>query len=242
LNHANSKFLLIKRFLRIITIIYFAWIFLRSIGQIYMIWNVILAWVPLEIASLMGYFDSKQKGKSRVKPVIIVLGLLWLLFYPNSPYIVTDFIHLSTNEFHLINPNYEPYANEARILFNDNITIWLEFVTIGIGVWIGYTVGFLSLYSIQQSLRKKHNHMMSWIFVSMIHLLTGFAIYLGRFNRWNSWDIMFSPAKIIAILQSSMSLKALQFTLLFGIFSFVLYAIDYLLVQIGPLSDKAKKQ
>jgi len=52
-------------------------------------------------------------------------------------------LHLSPNQYHLINPNYSPYTNEARIIFNDNINIWLDFVNIGIGVWIGYVVGFL---------------------------------------------------------------------------------------------------
>lgn len=242
MDNISSRFLQLKRLLRIITIFYFIWIiFSGDIGQghVYMIWNVILAWVPLEIVSLMSYINSKSKSTSeKVKIATIFLGILWLLFYPNSTYIITDFIHLSTNKYHVINPNYSPYSNESKIIFNDNIIIWFDFVNIGIGVWIGYVVGFISLYIIQQSLIKKYKIMITWIFVSVIHLLTGFAIYIGRFNRWNSWDIIFHPTNIITILQSSINLKVLKFTLLFGAFSLILYVINYLLLEIGKLSER----
>ena len=240
MNNINSKFLMFKRLLRIITIFYFIWIILSGdIGQyhVYLIWNVILAWVPLEIVSLICYINWKFKNnKMSVKIATVFLGILWLLFYPNSAYIITDFIHLSTNQYHIINPNYSPYSNELRIMFNDNISIWFDFVNIGIGVWIGYVVGFISLHIIHQSLIKKYNIVVTWMLVSIVHLLTGFAIYIGRFNRWNSWDIIFHPINIITILQSSTDLKTLKFTLLFGAFSLILYVINYLLLEIGKLS------
>ena len=241
MNNIHSKFLLIKRLLRVITIFYFIWIILSGdIGQyhVYLIWNVILAWVPLEIVSLMYYINSKFKSnKASVKIATVFLGILWLLFYPNSAYIITDFIHLSTNQYHIINPNYSPYSNELKILFNDNISIWFDFVNIGIGVWIGYVVGFISLHIIHKSLIKKYSSMVTWIFVSIVHLLTGFAIYIGRFNRWNSWDIIIHPTNIITILQRSIDLKTLKFTLLFGVFSLVLYVINYILLEIGKLEN-----
>jgi len=243
LDNINFKFRILKRLLRIITIFYFIWIiFSGDIGQghVYMIWNVILAWVPLEIVSLISYINLKFESKGRVKIATIFLGIMWLLFYPNSTYIITDFIHLSSNEYHIINPNYFAYSNESRFIFNDNINIWFDFVNIGIGVWIGYVVGFISLYIIQHSLIKKYNSIITWISVSIVHLLTGFAIYIGRFNRWNSWDIIFHPTNIITIIQSSTNLKALKFTLLFGIFSFILYIINFVLMEIGKLSGTLK--
>ena len=230
---SNFKFLILKRLLKTITIFYFIWIILSgSIEYAYMIWNVILAWVPLEIVLLIDRINSKIHKKDWLKIVIIFLWILWLLFYPNSSYIITDFIHLP-NEYHIINPNYSPYSNEARIIFNDDIEIWLDFINIGIGVWIGYVVGFISLYISQHSFASKHNNIISWIFVSMVHILTGFAIYIGRFNRWNSWDVIFNPANIITILRSSFNSKAIKFTFLFGIFSFTLYIISYILVEIA---------
>jgi len=236
LDNIKSKFRMLKWLLRVVTLLYFIWIISDGdLGQahIYMIWNVILAWVPLEIVSLMCYINSNSRNSGLIKIMTIFLGILWLLFYPNSPYIITDFIHLSLNQYHLINPNYSPYTNEARIIFNDNINIWLDFVIIAVGVWIGYVVGFISLYIIHNSLMKKYKRIASWVFVSIIHLLTGFAIYIGRFNRWNSWDIILHPTNIITILQKSINLKTLKFTLLFGIFSFIVYVLNYILLEIG---------
>lgn len=238
MENIKYKFRMVKRILGSVTLLYFIWnIFSGAVGQghIYMIWNVILAWVPLEIVSLIYYINSKYENKALIKITTIFLCILWLLFYPNSTYIITDFIHLNSNEYHLINPNYSPYTTEARIIFNDNVSIWLDFVNIGIGVWIGYAVGFISLYIIQQALIKKYNIMVSWILVSIVHILTGFAIFIGRFNRWNSWDIILHPANIITILQSSNNLKSLKFTLLFGFFSLTVFLINYILLEIGKL-------
>ena len=234
-----SKFKMIKNLLRAITILYFIFIiFISGLGHFYMIWNVILAWVPLEIVSLIGYINRKFDNRNRVKIATIILAILWLLFYPNSPYIITDFIHLSTNEYYIINKNYSPYSSELKYMFNDNIKIWLDFVIIGIGVWIGYVVGFISLYLNQLILKEKYNKRISWIFVLIVHFLTGFAIYIGRFSRWNSWDIIFSPINIITIFKSSINLKTLEFTLLFGSFSLILYVINYSLVELGNLNEK----
>ncbi|MBU3188387.1 DUF1361 domain-containing protein [Clostridium bowmanii] len=239
MGNIKYKFRMIKKLLGAVTLLYFIWnIFSGGIGQknIFMIWNVILAWVPLEIVSLLCYINSKYKKNGLIKIITIFLGILWLLFYPNSTYIITDFIHLSSNQYHLINPNYSPYTREARIIFNDNVNIWLDFVNISIGVWIGYVVGFISLYIIHHSLIKKYNSMVSWILVLIVHILTGFAIFIGRFNRWNSWDIILHPTNIITILQSIVNLKTLKFTLLFGVLSLVVYVINYLVLEIGKLA------
>lgn len=221
----------------LLTFLYIIWIVLNgSLGQFYMIWNIFLAWIPLGISLQIDKLESRSKESIFMKIGIGLLWVMWLLFYPNSPYIVTDFIHLSPSEYHLLNPNFTPYSGEARIIFNDNIDLWIDFINIGIGVWIGYLVGFISLYLNQGLISRKYSKRGGWIFALIVHILTGFAIYIGRFNRWNSWDVI-NPLNLIKILQSINEIKTLKLTVLFGVFSFVIYIINYFLVEIGKEKD-----
>lgn len=224
----------IKNYLMIITLLYFIWIlFGGNLKQIYMIWNVILAWIPLEIAILIHNLSSKGGKKKGKKIIIFALCIMWVLFYPNSPYITTDYIHLSTNKYYFLNPNYKPYSNIPRVIYNEDFSIWFDFINIGIGVWIGCIVGFLSLYINQNLIRKRSNKFFSWIFVVVVNILSGFAIYLGRFIRWNSWDVIVNPKNFIVILINHINNQSLYYTMVFGIFSFTLYLINYFIIDVG---------
>lgn len=224
----------IKNYFMIITLLYFIWIlFGGNIKQIYMIWNVVLAWVPLEIAILIYNLSNKGGKKKGKKIIIFLLGIIWLLFYPNSPYIITDYIHLSTNKYYFPNPSYKPYSNIPRVIYNGDFSIWFDFINIGIGVWIGCIVGFLSLYINQNMIRKHFSGFISWIFVIVVNILSGFAIYLGRFIRWNSWNVIFNPKNFILILLNHINSQSLYYTMVFGIFSFTLYVINYFIIDMG---------
>lgn len=230
----NSRFTYIKNVLRLITLLYFVWVvFFDKLSHAYMIWNVFLAWIPLELASLMLSLSSNDKIKKNSKILIALTSLLWLLFYPNSPYIITDFIHLSSNNYYISNPDYTPYSNLPRILFNDDPKIWFDLFTIGIGVWIGYTTGFISLFMNQKLIERSTNRLYGWSFVIITCLLSGFAIYLGRFIRWNSWDVILNPQNILKILFTDVHNKSLLYTLMFGSLSLLLYIINYVVTELG---------
>lgn len=224
----------LKNILRLITLLYFVWtVLINNFRHSYMLWNVFLAWIPLELASfLMNLADEKEKRR-KYKVLIIVISLLWLLFYPNSPYIITDFIHLSSNKYYMDNPAYTPYSSLPRTVFNDDPVIWFDLFTIGVGVWIGYMTGFISLFINQRLVGKLFSRSACWCFVIVINFLSGFAIYLGRFIRWNSWDIIFNPKNILEILASDLHGRSFLFTVLFGVFNLVLYLINYQIVDLG---------
>src|SRR5256885_1237497 len=60
-------------------------------GYIFMPWNLFLAWVPLAFA--LPLFVLARRGRSRAA-TLWTLGLLWLLFFPNAPYLLSEFVHL----------------------------------------------------------------------------------------------------------------------------------------------------
>jgi len=134
-------------------------------------WNLFLAWIPYLIAISLPFFYKNNF------PKIIIAGLIvsWLLFFPNAPYILTDLLHLRKRS---------------------GIPLWYDMMLFSSFAWTGLILGYLSLLEVQsflgQFFSKKIIHVLS---VSSL-LLCGFGIYLGRFQRWNSWDIVTNPTSL----------------------------------------------
>ncbi|GFP78409.1 DUF1361 domain-containing protein [Clostridium fungisolvens] len=227
MNTSENNIMTTKNILRIVTVVYSLWvIFCPYKGPRFMIWNLFLAWVPLEVMDSIIKINKENKT-SKVIFINYILWIVWLLFYPNSPYMITDFIHIVSNKYYLAKPIHPNYAITNKILFNDNFKIWVDFVNIAIGAWLGYVVGFLSLNKAQQLSTRRYGKIISWVMVFSINMISGFAIYLGRFIRWNSWDVITNPKNIIVILVNNINRKSFNFTILFGIFTFVIYIINH---------------
>ncbi|MBN1952347.1 MAG: DUF1361 domain-containing protein [Bacteroidales bacterium] len=135
-------------------------------------WNLFLAFLPWLLSSIFIVFPSLQKRK------YILFGLIpsWLLFFPNAPYILTDLFHIRSN---------------------DSMPIWFDLVLILSYAWTGLLFGFMSLWDIEEFLSKLISKKMA-ITISMLLLMFGsFGIYVGRYLRWNSWDIVTQPHAIL---------------------------------------------
>ena len=130
----------------------------------YLIWNLFLAWVPFVLALL--FYDGQRRGMRGAG--LAALGALWLVFFPNGPYIVTDFIHLSRDP---LSP------------------LWFDGLTIGAFAATGLLLGLGSLYLIQSAVRRE----LGWLVVAASLLLGSVGIYAGRFVRLNSWDFFTNP-------------------------------------------------
>lgn len=225
------NFIPLRNFLIIISILYGMIVFKEyKLNREFMIWNVFLAWIPFIISSyIYKIIQHKQKGKYIF--IIFLLSFLWLIFYPNTIYLFTDLMHFSDHKFYIPNPNYGLKIGQSKILFNDNFDIWKDFFIMIIGAWLGYLLGFVSLYLNAQCVRKKFNDFISWIFVIIVSILSGFGIYIGRFIRLNSWDIL-NYNKILDILNNNINEKSIKFTILFFSLSMILYLMLYFLINI----------
>lgn len=218
----------------IINLMYFIWLIGKGrFKEFYMIWNIILCWIPFELSLFFLRNNSRKKGASKF--LLMLCAVLWILFLPNCFYIITDFIHISGNSYMVINPNYKPYTttNESMYFFSDNITIWYDFLSISLGIFMGLSLGVLSLYIIQSLIEKKYNKVFSWITVITISFISGYAIYLGRFLRWNSWDLILNPINIINMFIHHINTKSLKFTMLFGTLNFVVYILVHILISVS---------
>jgi uncharacterized membrane protein len=133
-----------------------------------LVWNLFLAWIPFVLA--LQVYEGYRRGAARV--YLLVGGVLWLLFFPNAPYIVTDFKWLRDST---------------------GAPIWYDVVLVSAGAWAGLLLGFISLYLMQAVVRRALGALNAWLFVLFALVLSSFGIYLGRFQRSNSWDVFVRP-------------------------------------------------
>lgn len=139
----------------------------------FLFWNLLLAWVPLIFAWLLG---RQLRRKRWLKPWPLLYTVLWLGFLPNSFYLMSDLIHLQN-------------TGDIGILFD--VVLFLSCI------WNGMVAGMLSLVWMHRTVVKRKNRELAAVLMGIVLLLTSFAIYLGRVQRWNTWDVLVNPAGIL---------------------------------------------
>jgi uncharacterized membrane protein len=173
-----------------------------------LIWNLGLAWIPFIFASIAYLVSWSRRLLYLVVPVC---AFIWLIFFPNAPYILTDFQHLSTN------------ANNAPLWYDVLMLIWFA--------WTGLLLGLVSLHFMQDIVTRAFGRTSGWLFTILVTALSSVGILLGRFYRWNSWDILGDPVPIAHDIwgwftRPADNLRVYGFTLLYTLlFLFVYLAI-----------------
>jgi len=187
----------------------------RDFHYAFLIWNLFLAWLPLIFALLAS--EKYQNASGRNWRFLSLAGA-WLLFFPNAPYIFTDLIHLTTR--HL--PHF-----------------WVDLVLILLCALTGLVLGFVSLYLMQSIVARICGRLASWFFIACVAVLSSFGIYLGRFLRFNSWDVLFQPVKLYHGIgrwaaDPLASSNSFVFPALFATFLFIAYVMLYGLTHLQP--------
>lgn len=192
-----------------------------NITFLFLIWNLFLCWLPYLIA-LCIYIVSVISRKNYSKVFLLILGFIWLLFFPNAPYIITDYIHFSYFDY------FVPLQNGAiNYIANADLSVWFDFIIFSTFIITGFLLGLYSIYLIHKVLILKTNKQISWVFVLAIFLLSGFGIYLGRFLRFNSWDIVTHPINLLKDIIGVINTNSISFSMMFGTFLFIIYLAFY---------------
>ena len=172
-----------------------------------MIWNLFLAWIPFLLAYLT-YVVSWQRPLRYF--VIPIFSFLWLIFFPNAPYLITDLQELGGG------------FGEAPLWYDIMLQFWFS--------WTGLLLGVVSLYLMQQVVKKLFGKLVGWLFVFAVSILSSIGVYLGRFLRFNSWDIWQNPIEILrdsAKLLLAMRPSTIGFVGLFTVFFVLVYLTLY---------------
>lgn len=175
-----------------------------TISLIYLLWNIFLAFVPFLISSTLTWHVHHAKVSSLE---LAVGAAFWLLLFPNAPYLITDFVHLGETPA---------------------IPMWFDILVIFSCAWVGLEFAYYSLLHIEDLLRRKFTELTAQLLILPILGFTSFGIYLGRFLRFNSWDILSAPQELFGsmlriFLGQARFPEAFYFSTLFFAFLWVTY-------------------
>ncbi|HVN56088.1 MAG TPA: DUF1361 domain-containing protein [Anaerolineaceae bacterium] len=175
--------------------------------------NLFLAWIPFAaaVAAYLAYHN-------RVTFFLFmpVCTLIWLVFFPNAPYLLTDFQHLATA--------------------NGSTPLWFDVILLLGFAWTGLFLGVASLFLMQEIITQEWNSVVGWVFALAMTAVSSIGVYLGRFLRWNSWDLLRDPIPIAKdvygiVRHPIANLPGYIFTILFTLLFLFIYLAIHLLGQ-----------
>ena len=198
------------------TLIFSRVIVTRDLRYGFLVWNLILAWMPLVFALLARDDYRARRSGARAGLKFYSLCGAWLLFFPNAPYIFTDLIHLTHRSIH---------------------SFWVDLAVILSCAFTGLVLGFVSLYLMHSLVTQRHGKVAGWVFVAGVAGVSSFGVYLGRFLRFNSWDVISKPAELYQGISSAASAqfsdpRHFAFLALFATFIFIAYVILYAMAHL----------
>jgi uncharacterized membrane protein len=183
--------------------------------------NLALAWMPLLFA--LGCYALTRRRSPRSDVAAAIAGVLWLLFLPNAPYVLTDLQHYQDSPL---------------------IAGWYDGLMLGAFVATGTLLGLFSLYLMHGVIAERAGAAVSWVAVSAAMPLCGFGIYVGRVLRWNSWDAVVAPGRLLGDLgrvatDPLMRSEAFAMTAGFGAFLAASYMALYAFTAIGAARPRS---
>jgi len=163
----------------------------------FLLWNLFLALLPL----LFGWAVRALDRRGGASFLLGVLFACWLLFLPNAPYVTTDLLHLAPK---------------------GAVPLWYDLALLLSCAGTALALGYLSLIDVHGVVARRFGERTGWCMAIVSLFLCGFGIYLGRFERWNSWEIVTRPQPLVVdildrLLHPHAHLRTWGVTVLFGV-------------------------
>jgi uncharacterized membrane protein len=146
----------------------------------FLAWNLFLAWIPFVLALVLYDGDRRRASPAFLLPV----AAAWLLFLPNAPYIVTDFVHVGGVA---------------------GVPVWYDAGMIASFAATGLVLGLGSVLLVQGVLERRFGSLVGWVMLVPIFLLCSAGIYIGRVHRFNSWDAVTQPEDLLGTIGSRLA-------------------------------------
>jgi uncharacterized membrane protein len=187
-------------------------------GFRFLLWNLFLAWIPLVLALIIyaHYLRGRSPGR------MLIPGLVWLLFLPNAPYIFTDFIHLSAAA---------------------GVPLWFDGTVLSAFAWTGALLCLVSVYLVHSAVRNWYGSVQGWMTVVVVLIFTSVGVYVGRFMRLNSWDIVVHPSRflrqfVLSINEPWTVVRGGTATVVVATMLAVTYVTFYAVISLRPAPDR----
>ena len=185
-------------------------LYTRTFDHAGIAWNLFLAWIPFMLALVV--YARARSGMSR--PGLVALAGLWLLFFPNAPYIVTDLKHIGTST---------------------GIPVLYDVLLLSAAAWTGLLLGLMSLFLMHAVARRALGAVSAWALVVGVLAASSFGIYLGRVQRWNSWDVFVRPEALLGQVANGFHAAPLALTVLLTSFLLASYLVFYSLARMSAV-------
>jgi uncharacterized membrane protein len=140
----------------------------EDLTYLFLVWNLFLAFIPFAISEWLLTLERFSQRKRKLAIVLFV----WLLFIPNSFYILTELFHLDTF---------------------DSAPKWFDLLLIFSFAWNGIVLGIVSIRRTEVIIESISGRRFSLFIIFIVMWLNAFGIYIGRYLRFNSWDIIAQP-------------------------------------------------
>lgn len=175
-------------------------LYTQELSYIFYAWNTFLAILPLVFSHVL-----LRQHKYNIKALLLIL--CWLALFPNAAYLITDLFH------------YEEKPPMPK---------WYDLLLVTTAAWNGLLLGIVSLMQVEQYLLR---HMrVRWVrrLVIFSFILCGYGVYIGRYLRFNSWDAVVNPQKLLQTFAGHLflphqHLSTWAFTLSFGAMFGIVY-------------------
>lgn len=185
-------------------------------------WDIFLAWVPFLISTMIALIFRRKAVRPGWLGMTLtgLLGLSWLFFLPNAAYLFTEMLH-----------GFRYFIAQPESAFWFEMDFWYSLtLTFGVAI-VGLMISTCSIRQIEHVLRLFVHRFVCWIIVGFILLLSGVGVYIGRFNRWNSWDIVSRPGQIVIDLMNDLS-SASSLLVEFVTLMFVIQVFAYVIISL----------
>jgi uncharacterized membrane protein len=139
----------------------------------FLVWNLFLAFVPY----FFSYRMTQRPAWIQSRWKFPVVFIAWVLFIPNAFYILTDLFHL--------------FDSSA-------VPLWYDLLLIVSFAWNALLMGILSVRHMEKIVAAKWPQLPGWAFLYPVMVLNALGVYIGRYLRFNSWDIVSSPFSLVA--------------------------------------------
>lgn len=200
-----------------IILIAFRIFYSSEITFLFLVWNLFLAWIPYFIS--LFFIKLNDKYKSRLS--LFATLCIWFPFFPNAPYILTDLFHLWEKP---------------------GIPLWFDLILILSFAWSGLLLAVFSMIEMQKQVDIIYNKLCGNLFILASLVTAGFGIYIGRYLRWNSWDLITNPFGICndiirIVVDPLANLSVFGLTIFLSVFLFVAYITIKKIITI-PANNK----
>jgi uncharacterized membrane protein len=199
----------------VVAMIVFRILYTRTPEHSAIAWNLLLAWIPFALALIV--YERARSGVAT--PALAAVGVLWLLFLPNAPYIVTDLKHVGRG---------------------GGVPVLYDVLLLSAAAWTGLLLGLTSLFLMHAVARRLVGAVNAWALVVAVLALSSFGIYLGRVQRWNSWDVFVRPGPLSGAIANGMlhplsHTRPIAVTILFTSFLLASYLVFYSFARMSSL-------